>query len=776
MKIRFKIHNLVLLFILLSFSLDSLSALTSQIPLKQGWNLISLGLTPASGSIEVIFAGCPDMKYVLGFFRLPVDAGTEGFRIYMNLDIVRDFSTLRTMDGLHGYWAYMSKAATLEVSGIAIADTREWSLESGWNLAGYWLSTSNSLPTMETQTGTVIDSVFNLTSIDGVARYISGFYRPSDGGSEGFRTFINNAAIGFSTLQTLDPNHGYWYYMDRPGTLKYLSGLPTRSLTGVTISPSSINLHPGTSYTLSNIKVTAVYSNGSQETATGMTWNMKSGGGALSTYTAPDTDGTDELVVSFSARNITATQELTVNIITGPLPQHALTVTLAPAEAVSDGVQWSINHGSSWSNSGDTVGVEENSLFTIECKAASGWIIPAAAVSTMRNEDQAHTLTYVQIPGVSWHQATAEAAFQAVATSGLSYNGKMWVIGGEDYQANKKNEVWNSTDGADWTQVTANAAFSARSRHTCLVFDNKMWVIGGYTTSYLNDVWYSADGTNWTEATSEAAFSVRGWHTSLVFDNKMWVIGGYSKTGYLNDVWYSANGVNWTEATSGAAFSARKCHASIVFDNKMWVIGGYSTGIGNQNDVWSSGDGSNWVQSTASTAFSPRGYLASLVFDEKMWVIGGCGSDCYSDVWSSPDGSSWTLVTASSAFAPRYSLAGLSYDNRIWAIGGICGTTRDIWYTGTASPALSPLYITTSPLTLEVTAGSTFELSTIKKTVFYSSGTTQEASGLSYIPSSGSVTGTLYTAPGSGDSDTLEISCTESGRTITTHLRIKIWP
>ena len=94
--------------------------------------------------------------------------------------------------------------------------------------------------------------------------------------------------------------------------------------------------------------------------------------------------------------------------------------------------------------------------------------------------------------------------------------------------------------GAIWTQSTASAAFKARYYHTTVVYDNKMWVIGGYGAGYLNDVWYSSDGVTWTQSTASAAFKARRAHTSVVYDNKMWVIGGYGG-GFLNDVWYSSD-------------------------------------------------------------------------------------------------------------------------------------------------------------------------------------------------------------------------------------------
>ena len=252
------------------------------------------------------------------------------------------------------------------------------------------------------------------------------------------------------------------------------------------------------------------------------------------------------------------------------------------------------------------------------------------------------------------------------SSTSVVLGGKMWVIGGETYY-DIENDVWSSSDGVNWTQAKAAAAFTPRAGHASVVFNNKMWVIGGWTydpETYenirLNDVWSSSDGVNWTQATAAAAFSPRAFHTSVVFNNKMWVIGGSyddpetSEFTNINDVWSSSDGVNWTQATATAAFSARSYHTSVVLGGKMWVIGGY----GNEsdlNDVWSSPDGATWTRATAAAAFFPRNGHASVVLGNKMWVIGGYGNESdLNDVWSSSNGVTWTQATAAAAFPPAH--------------------------------------------------------------------------------------------------------------------------
>jgi leucine-zipper-like transcriptional regulator 1 len=84
-----------------------------------------------------------------------------------------------------------------------------------------------------------------------------------------------------------------------------------------------------------------------------------------------------------------------------------------------------------------------------------------------------------------------------------------------------------------------------------------------------------------------SSFGARMAQTSVVYDNKMWVIGGLGSGGYKNDVYYSTDGAAWTAATTSAAFTGRYGHSSVVYGNKMWVICGLDPGM-LKNDVWES--------------------------------------------------------------------------------------------------------------------------------------------------------------------------------------------
>ena len=147
------------------------------------------------------------------------------------------------------------------------------------------------------------------------------------------------------------------------------------------------------------------------------------------------------------------------------------------------------------------------------------------------------------------------------------------------------NDVWSSSDGENWTLATDAPTWNPTRLHSSVVFNNLLWVIGGYSDLCNNEVHFSSNGSAWFQASSVPDWLPRYGHTSVVFDDKIWVMGGYDEEdSYCNDVWYSSDGLTWKEET-GVGWVARKHHTSVVFDNKIWVMGGDKGGTP-VSDVW----------------------------------------------------------------------------------------------------------------------------------------------------------------------------------------------
>jgi len=118
-----------------------------------------------------------------------------------------------------------------------------------------------------------------------------------------------------------------------------------------------------------------------------------------------------------------------------------------------------------------------------------------------------------------------------------------------------------------------------------VVFDNKMWLLGGVEryfdgdTYLLNDVWCSPDGREWTQVVEHAPWSPRAFHAALVFDGKIWVIAGgnyWPSPSAVNDVWSSTDGRNGRAFTEHAPWPGRIWFSSVVYRGRcgLWRLVG----------------------------------------------------------------------------------------------------------------------------------------------------------------------------------------------------------
>ena len=296
---------------------------------------------------------------------------------------------------------------------------------------------------------------------------------------------------------------------------------------------------------------------------------------------------------------------------------------------------------------------------------------------------------------MNWIQSTASAAFGNRGWhSSVVFNGKMWVIGGQG-PAVYSNDVWSSPDGITWTQVLAHNAspgpnqFTGRYSHASVVFNGLMWVIGGSSLSgSLNDVWSSPDGITWTQVLADNAspgvnqFKQVYGHTVLAFNSLLWVLAG--NDGNYKSAWSSPDGITWTKAT-GALPVSRMLHSSVVYNSLMWVLAGSSNLANGDNRVYYTFDSGVWTQAPALAPFPNREYQSAVTFNNFMWVLGGAASSAASpqnDVWYSSDGATWIQPNVTTPFPAREAHTSVVFNSAMWVIGGFNGgsTTADVWH------------------------------------------------------------------------------------------------
>jgi hypothetical protein len=179
----------------------------------------------------------------------------------------------------------------------------------------------------------------------------------------------------------------------------------------------------------------------------------------------------------------------------------------------------------------------------------------------------------------------------------------MWLFGGtEDYyfgdDNSLRNDVWSSSNGRDWTRVVEHASWLPRAYHQAVVLNDRLFVLGGgnYLPDYQahNDVWSSTDGEHWEQVTEAAPWHPRLWFSAATYRGRMWVLGGWSNNPSTNwgDVWHSRDGREWTELKSKVIWKERHEHSVFVFQDKLWVAGGHAQPL--SREVWSLDIPADW--------------------------------------------------------------------------------------------------------------------------------------------------------------------------------------
>jgi hypothetical protein len=256
-----------------------------------------------------------------------------------------------------------------------------------------------------------------------------------------------------------------------------------------------------------------------------------------------------------------------------------------------------------------------------------------------------------------------------------------------------------------WTNITQQAAFAPRDGAGGLVFNDKMWLLGGWNPDDKvnfphicnSEIWSSSNGTDWNLEVRQAPWEGRHYGGYVVHDGHMWIIGGDANQGhYQNDIWNSADGIQWEPVADTVPWGPRVLQHTVVFDGYIWVMGGQTLPQFAPapellyGDVWRSRDGISWERVLDHAPWSPRGLIGgSAVFQDRMWIIGGGTYQMpthqriyYNDVWSSADGRDWRQHTAAAAWSPRQFHEVAAFDGRLWVLEGCDrnGNFRDSWH------------------------------------------------------------------------------------------------
>jgi N-acetylneuraminic acid mutarotase len=175
-------------------------------------------------------------------------------------------------------------------------------------------------------------------------------------------------------------------------------------------------------------------------------------------------------------------------------------------------------------------------------------------------------------------------------------NGLLKPIGNGTVQ----NDVWVSDDlGKSWSMATAAAPWPAREglqKLTALYGSEDMIVLtsgeAGYSGPYFNDVWGTTDGANWSQLSQGATFSARSGNLMINLDGALYTFGGYGvpmkHDGYCLPA--GASGFSDWVKLGEAPWHGRFDYDMVVANGSIVLLAGEASlfGAGGPyfNDIW----------------------------------------------------------------------------------------------------------------------------------------------------------------------------------------------
>lgn len=299
-----------------------------------------------------------------------------------------------------------------------------------------------------------------------------------------------------------------------------------------------------------------------------------------------------------------------------------------------------------------------------------------------------------------WTLVNASAFSERSDFTLTPFNGQLLLTGGGNYSVayNVFADVWATTTGAEWTLVTAAAAWPPRAYHAAAVLSStgQLAIAGGgrcvgdfnVTRSvcigfdWYADIWATVDGASWALLQSAPAWPPRGGHTmhtvpvSGADERELLVLtGGLNNNIQYNDTYFSADGgITWQLAVQGP-WSGRSFHQGVVFNGSLFITGGgnFQTGF---NDVWrlliqAGGRGPQyqfeWVEVTPAAPWSSRTAHTLVVvplLSQSLTVVSGAHGSSTGDADSEFGGGDASV--ASNSTVPALALvAGMHNDTTV---------------------------------------------------------------------------------------------------------------
>ena len=225
------------------------------------------------------------------------------------------------------------------------------------------------------------------------------------------------------------------------------------------------------------------------------------------------------------------------------IAQSLISTIFGRAWDSTNGRDWSlVTSDAAWSLRGDF----DPFVFDDKMWVVGGSTLKKNNSSTIRND------IWYSSNGKVWLKSRFTHSFSSY--NAVVFENKIWIF--EGGFTNRNTYVWYSADGINYTKSHLNNF----DNFTAVAFQNKIWLLGG-RISFLSPYIFNREIINFDPAaTSDTQTYTPNWHqrssqASVVFDNKIWLLGGYyyevgnpNSNVVFNDIWSWDNSQSdWTQ-------------------------------------------------------------------------------------------------------------------------------------------------------------------------------------------------------------------------------------
>jgi len=219
-----------------------------------------------------------------------------------------------------------------------------------------------------------------------------------------------------------------------------------------------------------------------------------------------------------------------------------------------------------------------------------------------------------------------------------------------------------------WYIPTQNPLVPPRCWHTqtCVDTDETQrgsWLLFGGEdgTKFWNDLWIVDKSLRWRVIDAINSPSARSQHTAVFKNNRLFVFGGFNGTSCLNDFYYLDLETNtWEQVQDAGTVPEPRCgHSMCEVENKFLVWGGRSSNAGffPCDEIYSFDlDTWEWTKQISNGATpSPRAWQTVSSIEDTIYMFGGANAkECFNDLHIFyPQYLSWSCLTHNSISGPK---------------------------------------------------------------------------------------------------------------------------